>query len=138
MFMDPPPVSFFRQFLVESNGEHKDTFDIKNRAMGPLIGAARVLCLFHHIRNIPNTAQRFEKLAVLEPENKELYESCAYAFKALLKFRVRQGISQSDGGRFINLETLTKADRLKLKRCFKPLRDIQEVLRVRFQTQLLT
>tara|TARA_R110002051_G_scaffold120997_4_gene194205 strand:- start:21158 stop:23068 length:1911 start_codon:yes stop_codon:yes gene_type:complete len=135
---NPPPVSFFRQFLVESNGEHKDTFDIKNRAMGPLISAARVLCLFHHIRNTPNTAQRFEKLAILEPENKELYESCAYAFKALLKFRVRQGISQSDGGRFINLETLTKADRLKLKRCFKPLRDIQEILRVRFQTQLLT
>ncbi|MBV1924903.1 MAG: CBS domain-containing protein [Dokdonia sp.] len=135
---NPPPVSFFRQFLVESNGEHKDTFDIKNRAMGPLIGAARVLSLYHHLRNTHNTAERFEKLAVLEPENKELYESCAYAFKALLKFRVKQGILHSDGGRFINLETLTKADRLKLKRCFKPLRDVQEILRVRFQTHLLT
>jgi CBS domain-containing protein len=133
----PPPVSFFRQFLVESNGEHKDTFDIKNRAMGPLIGAARILSLYHNIRNTHNTAQRFEKLATLEPENKELYESCSYAFKALLKFRVKQGIVKTDDGRFINLETLTKADRLKLKRCFKPLRDVQEVLRARFQTQQL-
>jgi len=132
---NPPPVSFFRQFLVESNGEHKDEFDIKNRAMAPLIAAARILTLYHRKTDLTNTAARFEQLATLEPENRELYENCAYAFKALLKFRTRQGLAQGNTGRFIDLTQLSKPEKLKLKRCFKPLRDVQEVLRVRFQTQ---
>lgn len=135
---NPPPVSFFRNFLVESDGAHKDGFDIKNRAMAPLIGAARVLSLYHGLKNVNRTSTRYEQLSMLEPENRELYESCAYAFKALLKFRVQQGLKNGDSGRFIQLESLSKSDRLKLKRCFKPLRDVQEVLRVRFQTQNLS
>jgi CBS domain-containing protein len=135
---NPPPVSFFRNFLVESDGAHKDEFDIKNRAMAPLIGAARVLSLYHGLKNVNRTSTRYEQLAMLESENRELYESCAYAFKALLKFRVQQGLKNGDSGRFIQLESLSKSDRLKLKRCFKPLRDVQEVLRVRFQTQNLS
>lgn len=85
-----------------------------------------------------NTATRFERLAVLEPNNKELFESCAYAFKALLKFRVKQGLQNNTSGRFIALGTLSKSERLKLKRCFKPLRDLQELLQTRFQTQNLS
>lgn len=135
---NPPPVSFFRNFLVESDGAHKDEFDIKNRAMAPLIGAARVLALHHKLRNVNNTAARFERLAALEVNNKELFESCAYAFKALLKFRVKQGLQNNNSGRFIALGTLSKSERLKLKRCFKPLRDLQELLKARFQTQNLS
>lgn len=135
---NPPPVSFFRNFLVESDGAHKDEFDIKNRAMAPLIAGARVLALYHNLRDVNNTAARFERLALVEKNNKELFESCAYAFKALLKFRVRQGLENNNSGRFIILANLSKAERLKLKRCFKPLRDLQEVIRARFQTQNLS
>ncbi|WP_299674629.1 DUF294 nucleotidyltransferase-like domain-containing protein [uncultured Dokdonia sp.] len=130
-----PPVSFFRQFIVEHNGEHKDFFDIKHRAIAPLSDAARVLALGQGILYTKNTAERFEALAQLDTPNRELFENCSYAFKALLKFRTKRGIAQSDSGRFINLEALTKSEKLKLKRCFKPLRDVQEVLRARYQTQ---
>ncbi|WGK66075.1 DUF294 nucleotidyltransferase-like domain-containing protein [Croceiramulus getboli] len=130
---NPPPLGFFRQFLVEYDGKHKDIFDIKSRAMLPLIDAARILVLATSQRNVNNTASRFEHLATIEPQNRELYENCAYAFKALLKFRTRQGLKNGDTGKLIKLESLTKAERLKLKRCFKPLKDIQEVLKVRFQ-----
>ena len=135
---NPPPVSFFRNFLVESDGAHKDEFDIKNRAMAPLIAGARVLALYHNMRDVNNTATRFERLAQVEQNNKELFDSCAYAFKALLKFRVKQGLQNDNNGRFIILADLSKAERLKLKRCFKPLRDLQEVIRARFQTQNLS
>ncbi len=130
---NPSPLGFFRQFLVEHDGKNKDTFDIKSRAMMPLIDAARLLTLSKHVKNINNTALRFENLAALEPQNEELYKACAYAFKALLKFRTKQGIFNHDSGRYIKLDKLTKEDRLKLKRCFKPIKDIQELLKVRFQ-----
>ena len=53
---NPAPLGFFRQFLVENDGEHKDTFDIKSRALLPLVDAARILILSVGIRNINNTA----------------------------------------------------------------------------------
>ena len=129
----PSPLGFFRQFLVEESGDHKDFFDIKARGLMPLIDAARVLSLQHKLRNINNTAGRFERLAEVEDNNKEIYESCSYAFKALLKFRTRQGILHDDSGRFIELSTLSKAEKLKLKRCFKSIHDIQELLTLRYQ-----
>ena len=48
----PSPLGFFRQFLVEEDGENKDFFDIKSRGLMPLIDAARVLSLHHKLRNL--------------------------------------------------------------------------------------
>jgi len=128
----PSPLGFFRQFLVEQNGENKDFFDIKSRAMMPLIDAARILTLSNKVIDINNTSLRYEKLAVLEPQNKELYLSCSIAFKILSKFRTTQGIMHNDSGRYIEIESLTKEDKLKLKKAFKPIKEIQETLALRF------
>lgn len=129
---NPSPLGFFKQFLVEENGEKKDLFNIKSRALMPLIDAARLLTLSHKIKDVNNTSERFEKLAEVESNNKELYESCSYAFKALSKFKTKQGLLHSNSGKFIELETLTKEEKLKLKRCFKPIHEIQETLKIRF------
>ncbi len=128
----PSPLGFFKQFLVEQNGDQKELFNIKNRALIPLIDAARLLILSKQMKGVNNTYQRFEKLAELEPNNKELYESCSYAFKALSKFKTKQGLLRDNSGKFIDLETLTKEEKLKLRRCFKPIQKIQEILKIRF------
>lgn len=133
----PSPLGFFKQFLIEQNGEHKDTFDIKIRAMMVLIDAARILTLYYNVKGVNNTLLRYTKLAEIEPKNAALFDSCAKAFRVLIKFRTRQGLLHHDSGRFIRLNTLSKKDKLKLKRCFKPIRDIQELLRVRFQLKNL-
>ncbi len=133
----PSPLGFFKQFLIEQNGEHKDTFDIKTRAMMVLIDAARILTLYHSLKGVNNTVLRYQKLGELEPNNRELFESCAKAFRVLIKFKTRQGILHNDSGRFIRLNTLDKKDKLRLKRCFRPIRDIQEVLSIRFQLKSL-
>ncbi len=133
----PSPLGFFKQFLVEHDGEHKDTFDIKTRAMMVLIDGARILTLYHNLKGINNTLKRYEKLAELEPNNAAIFDSCAKAFRVLIKFRTRQGLLHKDSGRFIKLNTLSKKDKLRLKRCFRPIRDIQELLRVRFQLKSL-
>ncbi|MCF7560945.1 DUF294 nucleotidyltransferase-like domain-containing protein [Sabulilitoribacter multivorans] len=128
----PPPLGFFKQFLVEENGDQKDLFNIKSRALMPLIDAARLLILNSNIIGINNTSERYEKLTEIEPNNKELYQSCSYAFKALSKFKTKQGLLHNNTGKFIELETLTKEEKLKLRRCFKPIQEIQETLKIRF------
>lgn len=128
----PSPTGFFRQFLVEQDGANKDHFDIKRRALMPLTDAARVLTLSHSVKSISNTAERFEKLAELEPQNSELFLSCAYSFKALLKFRTKQGLMHNDSGQFIELETLSKTEKIKLKSTFKTIKELQELISVRY------
>ncbi|PKV51711.1 CBS domain-containing protein [Aquimarina sp. MAR_2010_214] len=129
---NPPPLSFFKQFLVEHSGNHKDQFDIKARALMPIIDAARLLTLSHNIKNCNNTILRYEKLAEIEPQNKNLYESCIHAFKILLRFRTEQGLLHNNSGRFIDVKSLSKVERLRLKGCFKSIKDMQELIRVRF------
>ena len=130
---NPPPLGFFKQFLVEQDGENKDSFDIKSRAIRPLVDAARIFSLHHNLK-INNTIARYEKLMEVEPQNKDLFESCANAFKILLQFRTLQGLTYNDNGKFVDIRTLSKADRLKMKSCFKPIKNIQETLKLRFNT----
>ncbi len=55
---NPPPLSFFRNFILEKNGEHKDSFDIKLRAMMPLADAARLLILASRTGGENNTSKK--------------------------------------------------------------------------------
>lgn len=130
---NPPPLSFFRQFLVEESGEHKDQFDIKARAIMPLVDAARLLTLYHNTKAINNTVERYEMLVTLEPQNKDVYLFCIESFKDLLKFRTQQGLKHNDSGRFIDLTALSKGDKLKLKRSFKAVKAIQQLIQTRFK-----
>ena len=135
---NPPPLGFFRQFLVESDGEHKDNFDIKGRALMPLIDAARILSLSKGIKNINNTISRYSKLAELEPQNATTYEACAETFADLLKFRTEEGLKNESDGRYLNLNELSKLDKVKLKNGFQPISDIQEIIKNRFQLTYFT
>ncbi|MDO4764321.1 MAG: putative nucleotidyltransferase substrate binding domain-containing protein, partial [Flavobacteriaceae bacterium] len=130
---NPSPLGIFRQFIVEQNGEHKDYFDIKGRALTTLTDIGRLLILSHKVKGITNTAERFEKLAVLEPQNKELFLACASAAKTLLKFRIKSGIENDDNGRYLNIKNLKKEDKVKLKRCFKAISNAQELIKMRFK-----
>lgn len=128
---NPAPLGFFKQFLVEEDGENKDNFDIKSRAIRPLVDAARIFSLFHDLK-INNTIARYEKLIEVEPQNLDIFEPCIDAFKILLQFRTSQGLSNNDSGKFVDINNLSKSDRLKLKSCFKPIKNIQESLKLRF------
>ena len=133
---NPVPLGFFKRFLLEQDGENKDNFDIKSRAIRPLVDAARIFSLYHNI-SLNSTIARYEKLIEIEPENKDSFESCINAFKILLQFRTSQGLTNNDSGKFVDIKSLSKADRLKLKSCFKPIKNIQESLKIRFNVSLL-
>lgn len=129
---NPPPLGFFRQFLVESDGEHKDFFDIKSRAIEPLVDAARLLALSLNQIEVTNTYHRFKKLAELEPKNADLYEECAEAYNTLMKFRTEEGLKDNSDGKYLNLNELSKSDKVKLKNTFQPISDIQDMIKNRF------
>ncbi|MEZ4984911.1 MAG: DUF294 nucleotidyltransferase-like domain-containing protein [Saprospiraceae bacterium] len=130
---NPPPLTFFRHFVVEKNGEHKDAFNIKARAMMPLTDAARVLVMSHKVGKINNTFERFERLAALEPTHASLFQQAADAYEMLMRYRAIQGLKNGDSGKFLHPSELSKMERLNLRNSFKPIHDLQEILEVRFQ-----
>ena len=127
------PLSFFKNFNVEDDGPHKDKFDIKTRALLPLIDGARLFALYFEIRGINNTFQRFKQFAINDPKHSEVYLKCAEAFLILSKFRTLEGLKNDNSGQFINLEELTKTDRERLKYALLPMKELEDLIKSKFQ-----
>jgi len=127
------PLSFFKKFNVEEEGMNKDKFDIKTRALMPLIDGARLFALSHNIRGTNNTYLRFKQLAIMDSRNAEIYLNCAEAFLILSKFRTLEGIQNDNSGQFINLQELSKVDKENLKNALAPMRDLEELIKTKFQ-----
>lgn len=130
---NPPPLSFFRNFIVEKNGEHKDSFDIKLRAMMPLVDAARLMILEKRISGIHHTSERFKALAEHDPANADILQMAADAYEILVRIRTLHGLSSGDSGRYIRPEEMDKMARLMLRNAFQPIDDIQKIIKVRFR-----
>jgi CBS domain-containing protein len=130
---NPTPLGFFRDFVVEKSGEHKDQFDIKARAMMPLTDLARLLILSHEVVGINNTFKRFENLALLEPNYTELFIQAGKAYEILMRMRALEGLKQGSSGRFINPKSLGKLQRQLLKNTFSPISELQDIVQIRFQ-----
>ena len=127
------PLSFFKNFNVEDDGPHKDKFDIKTRALLPLTDGARLFALYFEIRGINNTFQRFKQFAINDPKHSEIYLKCAEAFLILSKFRTLEGLKNDNSGQFINLEELTKTDRERLKYALLPMKELEDLIKSKFQ-----
>ncbi|MCV2484964.1 DUF294 nucleotidyltransferase-like domain-containing protein [Flavobacterium sp. SH_e] len=127
------PLSFFKKFITEEDGPHKEKFDIKTRALMPLIDGARLLILNANIKGIQNTYLRFKQLAITDSKNAEIYLSCAEAFLTLSKFRTVEGLKNDDSGQYINLREMSKSDKEKLKNALAPMKDLEELIKSKFQ-----
>lgn len=129
----PAPLSFFKKFNVEEDGPNKDKFDIKTRALMPLIDGARLFTLSLNIKGINNTFLRFKQLAIIDPKHSEIYLSCAEAFLTLSKIRTNEGLKTDSSGQYINLDELSKVDKERLKNALAPMKDLEELIKDRFQ-----
>ena len=129
----PSPLTFFKKFNVEEEGEHKDMFDIKTRALMPLIDGARMMVLSYDIRGINNTWLRFKQLSMIDTKNAEVYLNCAEAFLILSKFRTVEGLRNESTGQYINLQEMSKNDKEKLKMALEPMRQLEDLVKDRFR-----
>ncbi len=134
---NPPPLSFFRKFMVEKSGEHADRFDIKARAMMPLTDAARVLAYEAHLLEEVGTVERFRALATKYERDRPVLEEATMAYEILMRFRALNGLAHQDTGRYIEVEDLNKLHRQTLRNIFVTITKVQKLLRVRFQTDVI-
>ena len=102
-----------------------------------LTDAARVLILESKQSGINNTFRRFDRLAELDENNRELFQQAADAYEILVRYRAMQGLKNKNSGRYIDPSELTKMQRLTLRNSFAPISDLQTLLKVRFRMSLM-
>jgi len=123
-----PPLGFFRNFVVESKGEHRDALDIKS-AMTPIVDFARIYALKNGV-HATNTLERLHQLHIKNVLTKEEYEEMEKAYSFLMQLRfVRQvtaSIEQKAApDNFINPKRMTRIEQTTLKEIFKRIEKFQ-------------
>ena len=68
-----------------------------------------------------------------DPKYSEIYLNCAEAFQVLSKYRTLEGLKNDSTGQFINIDELSKIDREKIKTALVPMKELEELIKDRFQ-----
>ena len=133
-----PPISFFRNFIVEKDGEHKNQLDFKKRGLVPFVDFARVLALKHGIK-ATNTIDRLRLLAEAHHIPDELHKETTAAYEFLMHLRLIHQLQMLENGEtpdnFINPGTLTDLEKQTLKEAFTVIGKMQSFLRQEFHLE---
>jgi len=123
-----PPIGFFRNFVVESKGEHRDAFDIK-AAMQPIVDYARIYALKNQIEET-NTLERMNQLLKTKKISWEEHNEIETAYSYLMQQRmVRQVKAMVEENiapdNYINPKKLSRIEQTMLKEIFKRIEKFQ-------------
>ncbi len=125
------PLSFFKHFIVEQNGEHQDRLDIKVRGLAPFVDFARILSLKYGIRQT-NTLARLKRLLSQKKISRELYSAMIDAYELQMQLRVIHQLGQIENGdepdNHIFPEQLSDIEKRMLKDGFGVIGKMQNIL----------
>ncbi|MCL4477472.1 MAG: DUF294 nucleotidyltransferase-like domain-containing protein [Nitrospirae bacterium] len=126
-----PPLGFFRTFLVEKSGEHKNEIDLKLSGIGPLVDIARFFALETGIPET-STLERIEALKNRHSVMKELSEDLEQAFEFITLLRIQHQMEQANKSlptdNFINPDTLSNLEKKYLKESFHIITKVQDII----------
>ena len=115
------PLSFFKNFIVEKNGEHQNKLDIKTQGLQPFVTFARVLSLKYGIRET-STLARLQALADGGHISQDLWGAAASAYEMQMQQRLVHQLRQLEEeiapDNHIDPATLSELDKRMLKDSF--------------------
>jgi CBS domain-containing protein len=134
-----PPLGFFRTFVVERSGEHKQELDIKIFGTGPISNAARLLALDAGIE-ATNTVDRLSATQQLPYFDDVLRRDLLEAFELLTLLRLEHQLQQLRAGQplsnHVNPGSLTQLQRSLLKEAFRTIARAQSAISDHFRSPL--
>lgn len=134
-----PPVGFFKTFVVEKSGEHKDMLNLKIKGVAPLVDAVRLFALEKGLRET-STLERINALKGVHTIAADYSEEMAHAFEFITLLRVHHQFMQIESGvkpdNFINPNTLSGLERRTLKEAFDLTSEIQGTIIERYKRNI--
>jgi len=130
-----PPLSFFRNFIVEKDGEHRNQLDIKKSGLFAYVSFARVMALKHGVRET-NTLGRLQVLTQEGHLSEEFGAEVARAYELQMHLRLIHQLNQIEEGaavdNYIDPARLSELEKRMLKQAFQLIDRLHAVLRTTF------
>lgn len=129
------PLSFFKSFIVEKDGEHKNELDIKRQGLVPFVNYARVMALKHEV-NETNTLDRLDVLMKDGHISRELWSAAHEGYELQMQLRLVHQLFQMENDQvpdnYINPANLTELEKRMLKDAFSIIERLQANLKTLF------
>jgi len=131
-----PPLGFFKDFVMEKDGQHKNSINLKRRGTAPLADLIRVHALAVGSRS-KNSFERLDDIheAGILPKGKARDLSDALEFISMVRIRHQAFDVENkiDPDNNIEPENLSDFERRNLKDAFQILSNAQNFLKFRYQ-----
>ncbi|WP_443939283.1 DUF294 nucleotidyltransferase-like domain-containing protein [Pedobacter sp. MW01-1-1] len=133
------PLTFFKNIRTQTI-DSKEVFDIK-KAMTPIVDLVRIYALQNRIFQKENTGERLKALKEMgvfsEKQFNELMQSYYYLMALRLKHQAHQIIKENvEPNNFIEMNSITKIEKVTLIEIFKTIKDFQLGIKMRFTNSL--
>ena len=130
-----PPLGFFKDFVMEQDGEHRRTINLKRRGTAPLVDLIRV----HALACGSTSRNSFSRIASvtaagLLPDGRA--SELRYAMEYLMMVRIRHQVEDIEAGEepanTIEPDKLSSFERRNLKEAFNVISNAQRFLKFRY------
>jgi CBS domain-containing protein len=126
-----PPLGFFKTFVVEKSGEHKNELNLKFRVIAPLIDIVRLLSLEQGVEETA-TLDRLDALRERHSMVAEFGSEIEHAFEFVTLLRIHHQYEQIEAGaepdNFIDPDKLTNLEKKTLKDACQLISRLQDAL----------
>ncbi len=138
-FRTKPPLSFFKNFIVDRDGEHKNRLDLKARGLVPFWDFARVMALKHGIMET-NTLERMEILDREGHMPHSLFVRARESYEFQMQLRFVNQLKLMEAGEtphnYIDPAELTDLEKQTLKGAFSVINNLQNFLKETFKLNM--
>ena len=136
-----PPIGFFRDFVLEDEGEHKHTLDLKAGGIATIVQMARLFALSRGVEEV-NTLARLRTAATHDALSEENAANLIDAFAFITDVRLRHQVRQLKAGErpdnHVPPASLSEFERRHLRDAFQIVRKMQGALAYVHRTDLTT
>jgi len=134
-----PPLGFFRTFVVERSGQHKQELDIKTFGTCPIVNAARLLAIDARIE-ATNTVDRLSAAHSFSYFDDVLRRDLLESFELLTLLRLEHQLQQLRAAQplsnYVNPGSLTQLQRSLLREAFRTITRAQLAISDRFRASV--
>jgi CBS domain-containing protein len=135
-----PPIGFFKTFIVEKSGEHKNELNLKVKGIAPLIDIVRLFSLEKGVKET-STIERLRALREKHTIVEEYAEEIEHAFEFIMLLRVHSQYEQVEIGEspdnFINPDSLSNLEKRSIKEAFQLISGLQDIIIDRYKVMIL-
>ncbi|MFQ3789206.1 DUF294 nucleotidyltransferase-like domain-containing protein [Halomonas sp. A29] len=136
-----PPLGFFRTFVMEKDGKHNNSINLKRRGTAPLVDLIRVHALACGSRG-QNSFERLDDIAATQLLAPGVGDKLRYAMELLSMVRIRHQVldlqQEHEPDNNIEPENVADSERHHLKDAFQVLSHAQKFLKYRYPMPVRT